>query len=404
MLFRSSIRSSEIGLGDVFARSGYRTGYVGKWHLHRGAFPSESRDFIPEGRARLGFEYWRAYNCHIDFWDGHLNGRDWETERWTGYETDGLLPYAEEFMEAADRRPWFLVVAPHQPHWNWQDTCAPQEYYDRVPSELELPPNVPRHFHDYARADLRHYLAMTLAVDAMLGKLRRMAGRDTLVVFTSDHGTMMGAHAAPGERGNSWGKSRPQEECVRVPFLATWEGRIPPASVREELLTPVDILPSLCGLAGVPVPRSVEGVDLSAAFLGRDPPRVRDAAFLMSLHNYVYSPNLIREDGHEWRGVRTHRHTFVQWRDGTRQLFDLQEDPWQLHNLADRPETRDLQTQLSQRLGRLMEERGDSLHPYSHYRDWLDPERRIVANAFGQLPHPDSTPDWSLLRGDGATP
>jgi len=63
-------RHSEISIADAFARRGYRTGWVGKWHLHTGVWPAIDRmpqhpDWVPEGRDRLGFDYWRAYNQHM---------------------------------------------------------------------------------------------------------------------------------------------------------------------------------------------------------------------------------------------------------------------------------------------------------------------------------------------------
>ena len=66
---------SEIGIGDAFSRHGYRTGWIGKWHLHTGSFPGigRVRDYVPEGRDRLGFEYWRGYNFHTDYFNGWVN-------------------------------------------------------------------------------------------------------------------------------------------------------------------------------------------------------------------------------------------------------------------------------------------------------------------------------------------
>lgn len=393
----TSTRYAEIGLGDAFAHAGYRTGYVGKWHLNRGAFPSESVDFIPEGRARLGFDYWRAYNCHTDYWNGHVNGADWDTLRWKGYETEGLLAYVKEFLAVDDDRPWLLVVSPHQPHWNWSETCAPESCYARVPEHPAVPDSVPGHYREEASKHMRHYLAMVAALDTMLGDLRELAGPDTLCVFTSDHGTQMGGQAYEGEQGNCWGKSRPHEESIHVPLFASWPGHMPAGTVSDELVTPVDIMPTLCSLAGVPIPRTVEGLDLSETFLGGTPPVSRQDALIMSFHNYTYSPNLIREDGHEWRGVRTRTHTYVQWREGERMLYDLENDPGQLHNLAADPAHAEVEAQFEARLKELLAERHDDIHPYNHYRSWIDQERRIIRNAFGPLPHPDEPPDWSLL-------
>lgn len=80
-------RHSEISIGDTFARAGYKTAWVGKWHLHTGLWPALDRmpqhpDWVPEGRDRLGFEFWRAYNQHMVFFDGFVHKDDWNYERW----------------------------------------------------------------------------------------------------------------------------------------------------------------------------------------------------------------------------------------------------------------------------------------------------------------------------------
>jgi len=392
----TSTRYDEIGLGDVFANAGYRTGYIGKWHLNRGSFPSESEDFIPKGRARLGFDFWRTYNCHVDFWDGHINGEDYDTVQWKGYETEAMVDYVKEFIEDECPDPWFLVLSPHQPHWNWAPTSAPQECYDALPEKLKLPPDVPDDYRKEAEEAYRHYMAMTLAVDRLLAEARSLAGPDTLVIFTSDHGTQMGARNLPGER-NAWGKCRPQEESIRVPFFACWDGRIDPGSTSDTLFTPVDVLPTLCGLAGIPVPQSVEGIDLSDHLLRRQPAQERDAALIMSFLNYRESPNLIRSDGKEWRGVRTKKYTYVEWREGEVMLFDLEADPAQLTNLAGDPRYAETQNELAARLKEMLAARGDIFPPYTHYRTWIDEQRRIIRNGYGPLPHPETLPDWSLL-------
>ena len=88
------------------AHAGYRTAWVGKWHLHTGNWPSNwAPDWVPEGRDRLGFQFWRGYNMHMVYFDGFVNKGDWEFERWEGYETDALNRYGFEFMDGVGRRP-----------------------------------------------------------------------------------------------------------------------------------------------------------------------------------------------------------------------------------------------------------------------------------------------------------
>jgi arylsulfatase A-like enzyme len=386
-------RHDEIGLGDAFGRAGYRTGWVGKWHLHRGSFPQiNGPDFVPEGRDRLGFDHWRGYNFHMDYFGGTVNSGDWFSEAWEGYETDALTRYAKEFMEVPSDDPFCLFISPHQPHAT-PFACAPEAYYDRLPDTLELPANVPDDMREGALAAYRDYLAMTLTVDDMLGEVMDYLdesglAENTLLIFTSDHGTQMGAQGRP-----PWAKKLPYEESVRVPMIARLPGSFEGGGACDVLTAPVDLFPTLCGLAGVPAPRTVEGVDLSDAWLGRDGAEAQDAVFTMNFtkaYDYLV-------DGEEWRGVRTKQHVYTRWLDGTTELFDLDADPLQMHNLTGEPASEDIERDLARQLRSFMEARGDSLAPCTDSADWFDEQRRIVRNAYGPLGDPERQPDWSLL-------
>ncbi|MBC8255306.1 MAG: hypothetical protein H8E35_14945, partial [Ardenticatenia bacterium] len=157
------------------------------------------------------------------------------------------------------------------------------------------------------------------------------------------------------------------------------------------LTAPVDLLPTFCGLCGIPVPKTVEGHDLSAAW--RDEPGAfeQDAVLMMKFLKY-YDRVM---DGWEWRGVRTKSHTYARFLDGTELLFDNANDPRQANNLAET--MLDLRGHLEHRMNELLAQRGDKLQPASAYADWFDNQRRVVANTYGPLPHPDQEPDWSLL-------
>jgi arylsulfatase A-like enzyme len=387
-------RHSEIGIGDVFSRAGYRTGWVGKWHLHTGSFPQvrDALDYVPEGRDRLGFEYWRGYNFHTDYFHGSVNLDDWHVERWQGYETEALNRYAFEFMEQGDDRPFCLFLSPHQPHWT-SFQFAPDAYYARLPEQLVLPENVPPSKRDESVEMYRHYLAMTLAIDDMLGDLldyldRSGKAENTLLIFTSDHGTQVGAHGI-----DPWKKKMPYTESLQVPWIVRWPSTFEGGETRDVLTSPVDILPSLCGLCDIPVPRTVEGVDLSAAWKGTPGAFERDAVLTMNFgatYDYLV-------DGEEWRGVRTKRHSYVRWLDGKVELYDLEADPLEMRNLAAVPEAAMLRREMENTLRSLMARRNDELVPCTSYRDWFDPYRRIVRNAYGPLGDPEDEPDWSLL-------
>ena len=390
-------RHSEISIADALARRGYRTGWVGKWHLHTGVWPAIDRmpqhpDWVPEGRDRLGFEFWRAYNQHMVYFDGFVHGDDWNYMRWEGYETDGLLKFGIEFMDRSGDQPFCLFLSPHQPHFTPFE-FAPEEYYRRLPSEIRLPGNVPAEMRGEATEMYRHYLAMILAIDDMVGGLLDYLDRtgqadDTLVVFTSDHGSEGGAHGS-----KPWLKKHPHEESLHVPTILRLPGVFEPGSRSDALTALVDVFPSVCGLLGVPAPRSVEGLDLSDAWLGRPGAPEQDAVLLM---NFSSAYDWL-EDGMEWRGVRTASHIYARWLNGRVELYDIDADPLQMSNLAGRPEHGETESRLERRMLELMEARGDRLVPCSKMKCWYDTQRRVVRNAFGDLSGPESTPDWSLL-------
>ena len=390
-------RHSEISIADAFARRGYRTGWVGKWHLHTGVWPAIDRmpqhpDWVPEGRDRLGFDYWRAYNQHMVYFDGYVHGDDWNYLQWEGYETDGVLKFGTEFIDDAGDDPFLLVLSPHQPHFTPFE-FAPDAYYERLPETLELPANVPDEMQEEAGVMYRHYLAMILALDDMVGNLMSHLERigkadDTLIVFTSDHGTEGGAHGV-----KPWLKKHPHDESLRVPTILRWPSTIPAGGRCDAITTIPDLFPSLCGLCDIPVPRSVEGRDLSDAWLGKPGAETRDAALLM---NFSAAYDWL-VDGMEWRGVRTATHTYARWLDGKVELFDRRNDPLEMTNLAEKPEFSETVARHERMLLDLMAERGDRLAPCTDAKNWYDSQRRVVRNVFGELGPPEAIPDWSLL-------
>jgi arylsulfatase A-like enzyme len=403
------IRHDEISLADAFAHAGYRTAWIGKWHLHTGACPVSARSaWIPEGRDRLGFNCFRAYNYHHEFFDGHLTPAEstpgqWRLDRWKGYETEALARYGLEFIDRAPDEPFLLCLSPHQPHpRNDEDVpFAPQRFYDQLPDQVRLPDNVPAEIYQNpgwpgggALWASRHYMAMILAVDEMVGALldaleaRGLRGR-TLVVFTSDHGSMMGAHGIV-----PWKKQRPYEEAAQVPLIASWPDVLPAGTRCNALVGMVDLFPTLCGLCGVPVPQTVQGSDLSGPWLGRDGAAEKEALFLMNFTNSADHA----VDGNEWRSTRTKDHSYIVWRDGRRELYDMRADRLQQNDLSEAPAAAGMLRKMQALMAGAQARLHDELRPATDYVSWFDHQRRVVRNAFGPLPHPESPPDFSLLR------
>ena len=376
---------AELCMGEIFKSAGYDTAYIGKWHLDGHGRSS----YIPPER-RQGFDYWKAAECDHNYNHSHYYaGSSPEKQYWPGYDAFAQTADAQQYLRGRtpSDKPFLLVVAfgpPHFPH----DTAPPEYQSLYQPDKLSLAGNVPSASSAAARKELVGYYAHCTALDNCVGDLLttlKETGLDehTLVVFTADHGEMMGAHDV-SPRMKQW----PYDEAVNVPFLLH-DPQAAPRVVSTPLNTP-DILPTLLGLADVAVPRSVEGEDLSAVVRGggNGPDR---AALMMSVSPFI--PHLV-----EYRGIRTNRHTYVRNLAGPWLLFDNQTDPLQLHNLTDDPDSAGLCQILDARLNTALKQAGDIFRPRQYYLDkWgytVAPQDSIsyAPNARVQSPRPQTAP------------
>ena len=209
---------------------------------------------------------------------------------------------------------------------------------------------------DQARKVLAGYYAHCTALDDCVGELRRTlreAGlaENTLLVFTSDHGDMLGSQGA-------YKKQRPWDEAIRVPLLMHWpKGLGVKARQLDAPINSEDMMPTLLGLCGVPIPKTVEGLDYSRyARGGRNP---GDGATVIMCAS-PFGEWLRRNGGKEYRGLRTTRYTYVRDLSGPWLLYDNQTDPYQTNNLVGLPKHGRLQAKLETTLTRKLKERHDT--------------------------------------------
>jgi len=383
-------------IAHVFRDAGYSTGFIGKWHLAKGHFKgthgrwpfnlSKPMDeYIPPGPKRLGYDHWEAFNFNPTFHNTMYFGDDPEPRYMDGYETDCEISMAIRHMDRCHRedRPFFLMVAPHPPHPPWNPDACPEGYLENIPEKLDWRPNVP--LDQSCRSDslaARCYYAMAKNVDDNVGRIIEFLDKsglaeDTIVVFTSDHGEMMGSH-------DRFNKMVPYAEAVNIPMIMRWPGRIPAGAETPVLHTPIDHMPTLCALAGLEPPAAADGKDLGRTVLGTG--GVEREAVLMA--NYTSHWDYF-ETGTlwpEWRGVKTRRYTYVKWfKDGVEELYDNQNDPYQMQNLAIGSESAPLLEEMRLHLLRLMAEAHDEFLPGNAYADWFDSERNLVKTALGPV-------------------
>ena len=340
--------------------AGYHTAYIGKWHcgivrdqISESAAPTAHRhggtNRTPEYH-RAGFQDWLAFEYNDDYSNGTYYHQDGvEPIPLAGYQTDVLTDFALEYIADYTRdEPLFLVLSVEPPHFPLE---APETFKRFDPESLEVRPN----FEDTPemREQLALYYAMIENLDHNIGRL--LKGLDasdnfrdnTTTVYFSDHGDHMGSH------GLFQRKEHPHEEASRIPAIFHAPGRIPPQGQRNELFSLVDLLPTTLGLLDIAIPAHCQGTDFAPALRGQD--FTGPDAILTEM---VGSPRW-NMDFIDWRGLVTPRWKYGFYETGDELLFDLQEDPYEVTNLAEgRP---DLCAELR---ARLLEELKATREPY----------------------------------------
>lgn len=339
-------------IAECFASSGYQTAYIGKWHLDMPSANKVPRPddgavgwdaYTPPGPGRQGWEWWYAYNASDEHLTPHYWGRSEKRIEHTGWSVEHETDVAIDWLKNIRRRnrPFAMMVSWNPPHppYHLVPNELKAEYPDpdvfaRRPNFEELVVGSSAHqtlrkkldylgyssFRDMAQA----YCAAVAGIDVQFQRLLDVLkdeGLDdnTIVVLTADHGDMMGSHGLQG-------KTVFWEEATGIPFMLRWPQRIAPRS-DTLLINAWDMMPTLLGLAGIPVPETVSGTDLSGC--------VRGGAAGRPNSTYMRQPcgPQYREQGGGWRAVRTERYSLLS-PNGRKQdvrLYDLQRDPYQMN-------------------------------------------------------------------------
>ncbi len=279
--------------------------------------------WTPPGPRRHGFDFWCAYNTN----NAHFTPNYWkdspkriEAKQWSvEHETDVAIDFVKSRKKD---EPFALFVSWNPPHPPY---VAPEKYKSMYKAE-ELPvrPNVKLPNKKFEKSHMP-YCAAVSSCDDNFGRLLKMLAEcgiadDTIVVFTADHGEMMASHGR-------FGKSIWYEESIGIPFMVRWPRHIKPG--RDDMpFASYHFMPTLLGLMGLPIPKTVEGTDYSKLMLGEHVPKP-SAAFIGC---YQYPDNVLavgqepsrwvqqgvnlRKKGIDWRtvgfrGLRTRRYTYV---------------------------------------------------------------------------------------------
>ena len=374
---------------ELLRQAGYATGLVGKYHIRQNP---------------RGFDHWCIHPGQGEYFDPVYirNGRRVQKK---GYATDITTDLALEYLESVDKnRPFCLVYqfkAPHRPftpaprHQALFETLEmpePATYDDdyrsrRIAAEAadmqfdlslagdyeDLPEGLNREERKrwiYQRFTRDRYRTI-YGVDENLGRVldfldERDLSEDTLIIYTSDHGYFLGEHG--------WYDKRfMYEPALRIPLLARYPRLGAAGHVATELVANIDFAPTILDLAGVAPPATAQGRSLRPLLEGHSPQDWRQSVYYAYYENswelqgrgeeamaepYRYfTPHRIGPH----RGVRTQRYKLIDYygEGDYWELFDLQEDPDERHNLYGNPRHGATVTALKEELGRLRQEYRD---------------------------------------------
>lgn len=351
---------------DVLAKAGYETAYIGKTHWHRteAVFDKDGNyvgttetpgghsigpfdTYIPDGASRHGNKYWfqhlndnhfnpLAYSNIPALVGGKKDGEKYRPHQFSvRHEADIIIDYLKNKDNQRDvGKPFSLIWAinpPHPPYFKLSDCDASvfEKYYKDMPdSELFVRKNsdMGARAGDYTAKgqknlpmNARIYFSLIKSVDEEIGRvlacLEEIGEEDnTIVVFTSDHGEMMGSHKLTG-------KGVIYDESFLVPFLMRYPAKLT-HRVEDLMFGSVDIMPTMLGIMGLSdmIPSSVMGYDYSDGILSGkfEKNKKPESALFLSGQS---------------KGVRTYRYTYLVKKDGTYELYDNIKDPYQMNSI-----------------------------------------------------------------------
>ena len=342
-------------IARVLRSSDYRTAYIGKWHL--GGVPRDQ--FIDEDR-RLGFEYWRGNNCNHNYMDYFYDDNDNNRHHVKGYEpvvqTELVLDYLR--AEKGNSKPFAMFVCystPHSPYLVMTEEQK-EKALERAP-KLTLRPNVeeyaenkfvpPEGHHAHAggtppwnklvkynnddelKRSYSGYYSHIEALDTQIGRIveelkAQGVYDDTILIYTSDHGDLLGSHGL-------WDKQIFYQESSHIPFVIRWPGHIPTGR-RKQLLSIVDMAPTVLGLLRLRFDTEIDGIDISACITD---PEAAGQEYLY-LYNIIPAHNAWHRELGSWRAITDAKYMLAMRENGeSYALYDLESDPYEMHDLKD---------------------------------------------------------------------
>ena len=383
---------------EALREAGYNLAYAGKWHVTDAEDPADrgwEQLKVTAGKGSYmhrSLEQWRQQAREPEparprergqilrpGWGHYQLYRSYPTSGPSGYEEHHDYPVVRSALEALPRlarrpEPWCLYVGTQGPH----DPFVVPERFARMydPGKVPLPPNFhdtledkPRVYQrmrrqywgqlteDEVRESIAHYWGYCTMEDALFGEVLAALdatgqAENTLVLRLSDHGDYCGAHGLYLKGVPSF------REAYSIPCVARWPAGIArPGREVDEFVTLADVAPTLLELAGVPAPKGLTGRSL-VPFLRDEPPDDWPDAFYSQFNGV--------ELYYSQRIVQTKELKYVYNGFDFDELYDLRVDPYELVNVADRPEYQEAKRELVGKMWRFAGRTEDIIfNPYA---------------------------------------
>ena len=332
-------------LAHHFKGGGYQTAYIGKWHLA----PHEYVGEVPE-EWRGGYDYWLAANVleYIsDAYDAHLFNNNNEDVKLPGYRVDALTDASIDYINRHKDNPFFLFLSFLEPHHqnHRDDYPAPTGYQESYRAQW-IPPDLAE-LGGSTHQHLAGYYGMVKRLDEALGRLQDALRSleildNTIILFTSDHGCHF-------KTRNSEYKRSCHESSIRVPTAIQGPGFDGGGRI-SELVSLVDLSPTLLDAAGLDIPETMVGKSL-LPLVNRETVNWQDDIFIQISESHVgrsirtkrwkYSVVAPDKDGWDHSNSEIYVEEF---------LYDLKADPYELHNLVGAETHQEVSEVLRQRL------------------------------------------------------
>ncbi len=342
---RTTICNDVLPLNSHFQKNGYFIAGAGKIYHGDGDQFGAWDDYAKAGKQSGDFPPGKGENDGVGgIRFAPIDETDEETH---DYAT---VTYCIDQLNKKHDKPLFLACGLHKPHMAWN---VPRKYYDMFPlASIQLPvvlesdlQDIPQAGINMAKPDgdhaemlksgrwkeaVRGYLAAGAYCDAMVGRLMEAFDKspnreNTIIVFWGDHGWHLGEK-------QHWRKFTLWEEATRAPLFYCVPGVTKPNSVSQRTVDFMNIYPTLCELCGLERPKHVEGE--SVVSLLKNPSATWDHAALTT-------------HGYKNHGVRTEKWRYIQYHDGSEELYDEVNDPMEWKNLANDPKFTSVKAELA---------------------------------------------------------